>query len=227
MRSDVAQNASSDTPETSYGSLPGKRLAVRGWTNDPCRNSLGLLPSGPDPIGEGLVHCQPLKRTISHVVRVMARGEKQQFHGDSAMWSNFQLDERLEVDSLRIVKLWLCDLRIMKDANYPWLLLIPRRDNLVEIIDLKPDERMQLMLEISKVSEALKAYTGCHKLNVAQLGNMVRQLHVHVIARFEGDAAWPGPVWGAAPPKDWDEAARDALMASLKQTLALPADRKN
>ncbi|WP_350336180.1 HIT family protein [Coralliovum pocilloporae] len=140
--------------------------------------------------------------------------------------NNFQLDERLEADSLHITKLWLCDLRIMKDANYPWLLLVPRQNDLVEIIDLKPDERLQLMLEISKVSEALKEFTGCHKLNVAQLGNMVRQLHVHVIARTEDDAAWPGPVWGVAEPKEWDDAERDALMAQLKDRLALPADRK-
>ena len=93
----------------------------------------------------------------------------------------------------------LCRVLLIKDANYPWLLLVPRRHDVVEIIDLDEVEQAQLMTEIADAARALKAITGCDKLNVAALGNVVPQLHVHVIARSRSDAAWPKPVWGAAP----------------------------
>src|SRR5215468_9514533 len=84
----------------------------------------------------------------------------------------------------------LCRILVIKDANYPWLLLVPRRDKTVEIIDLAEVEQAQLMTEISRVARALKEVTKCDKLNIAALGNLVPQLHIHVIARRSGDAAW-------------------------------------
>src|ERR1700761_3888302 len=113
---------------------------------------------------------------------------------DSA-WS---LNAQLKKDTIDIGDLPLSRVLVIKDANYPWLLLVPRRPQVVEIIDLDEVEQAQLMTEISRVARALKAITKCDKLNIAALGNMVPQLHVHVIARRSTDAAWPRPVWGVA-----------------------------
>lgn len=133
--------------------------------------------------------------------------------------TDFHLDPRLENDSIPVLDLGLSSIRLMKDANYPWLLMIPRKNDLREIIDLMPLEQVVLMEEISQVSRALKQITGCTKLNVAALGNMVPQLHVHVIARFEGDAAWPGPVWGAQPASAYETETLESLTTSLQDAL--------
>ena len=131
----------------------------------------------------------------------------------------FDLNPRLEGDSLPVADLPLCAVRLMKDANYPWLLLIPRQSDLVEITDLSAPDRLRLMEEIAAAAEALKTITGCDKLNVGALGNMVPQLHVHVIARFRTDAAWPNPVWGAAPAGTYDPVELEALIDRLRKHL--------
>jgi diadenosine tetraphosphate (Ap4A) HIT family hydrolase len=136
----------------------------------------------------------------------------------SASWT---LDPRLARDSVALGDLPLSRLLLMDDANYPWLVLVPRRPRLVELIDLDDAGRTALMGEIAQASRALKAITACDKLNVAALGNTVRQLHVHVIARFPGDAAGPGPVWGVVPPRPYDAAARDRLAGALRRDLGL------
>jgi diadenosine tetraphosphate (Ap4A) HIT family hydrolase len=109
----------------------------------------------------------------------------------------------------------------MNDANYPWLVLVPRRPALVEILDLSESDRAQLLSEITEAARVLKRETGCDKLNIAALGNMVAQLHVHVIARRKDDAAWPKPAWGAVPPKAYMPDARDALIAALRRGLQI------
>src|SRR6201993_1460450 len=116
---------------------------------------------------------------------------------DARAWS---LHPQLKKDTVDIGDLPLCRVLVIKDANYPWLLLVPRREEAVEVIDLSEIEQAQLMTETSRVARALKEVTKCDKLNVAALGNAVPQLHVHVIARRKTDAAWPRPVWGAVPP---------------------------
>lgn len=126
---------------------------------------------------------------------------------------------RLEGDSLPITDLALCAVRLMKDANYPWVLMIPRKNDMIEIVDLEEDDQLQLMREIVRVSEALKQVTDCDKLNVGALGNMVPQLHVHVIARFRDDAAWPGPIWGVNPSLPYEEDNADVLVDKLKDAL--------
>lgn len=131
----------------------------------------------------------------------------------------FDLNPRLEGDSLPVADLPLCAVRLMKDANYPWLLLIPRQSDLVEITDLSAPDRLRLMEEIAAAAEALKTITGCDKINVGALGNMVPQLHVHVIARFRTDAAWPNPVWGAAPAGTYDPVELEALIGRLRKHL--------
>lgn len=110
--------------------------------------------------------------------------------------SGFRLDARLEHDTLQVMWLGLCELRIQDDNRWPWLILVPQRPGIEEVHDLTPLDQAMLSFETNMVSQALKQATGCAKINVAAIGNVVRQLHIHVIARFEGDAGWPGPVWG-------------------------------
>ncbi|KAB2875124.1 MAG: HIT domain-containing protein [Bauldia sp.] len=129
------------------------------------------------------------------------------------------MDERLRTDTVAVAMLPLSDLRLMNDARFPWLVLVPRREGVAEIIDLADIDRASLFDEIVIVSTALKAVTGCDKLNVAALGNMVRQLHVHVIARFTGDPAWPAPVWGAGDAVAYGAAERDKLAGQIRDAL--------
>jgi diadenosine tetraphosphate (Ap4A) HIT family hydrolase len=136
----------------------------------------------------------------------------------SAGWA---LDPQLERDTVTIGNLPLCRVLLMNDSNYPWLLLVPRQRGAVEITDLDTADRTKLMGEIADAARALKAITSCDKINVAALGNVVAQLHVHVIARSRGDAAWPKPVWGAVPARAYDGDALQALLAALRQRLAL------
>ncbi|TYC79935.1 HIT family protein [Stappia sp. BW2] len=133
--------------------------------------------------------------------------------------SSFSLNPRLEGDSYFITDLTLCTVRLLKDANYPWLMLVPRKSDLVEIIDLEDAEQMQLMREIALASQALREVTDCEKLNVGALGNQVSQLHVHVIARYREDAAWPGPVWGAAPAQAYSHDKVESLIEKLRDAL--------
>jgi diadenosine tetraphosphate (Ap4A) HIT family hydrolase len=136
----------------------------------------------------------------------------------SASWA---LDPRLERDTVALGDLPLSRLLLMNDANYPWLVLVPRRPHLVELIDLDESGQGTLMGEIARSARALKGITACDKLNVAALGNTVRQLHVHVIARFGHDAAGPRPVWGVVPPRPYDAAARERLAGALRRELGL------
>ena len=110
--------------------------------------------------------------------------------------AGFALDSRLEGDSEHVMWLSLCELRLMNDSRWPWLILIPQRPRITEVHDLTPLDQTMLTFETNMVAEGLKTLTGCEKINTGALGNIVRQLHVHVIARNTGDAAWPGPVWG-------------------------------
>jgi len=134
--------------------------------------------------------------------------------GSDAAWS---LDSQLERDSAAIGDLPLCQVRLMRDANFPWLLLVPRRHAVSEFSDLPEPERTQLMREIAQAADALKAETGCDKINVAAIGNIVAQLHVHVVARFRNDVAWPRPVWGHQPARSYEPAAMERLMMALRQ----------
>lgn len=133
------------------------------------------------------------------------------------------LDARLAADTVPVGTLELSQFLLMRDATYPWLILVPRITGAVEAIDLDAAAQQQLMTEIAAVSRVLKSITACHKLNVAALGNMVPQLHVHIIARFRDDAAWPSPVWGKAPARPYTAGAMETLVARLRQELGLAA----
>jgi len=117
---------------------------------------------------------------------------------------SFALDERLKRDTFVVGDMTLSRILLMNDARWPWLILVPRREGLVELIDLEAADRIQFIEEAAHVSRILKAHAGADKINLGALGNIVRQLHLHVVARTIGDPAWPGPVWGfgAAVPRD-------------------------
>ena len=110
--------------------------------------------------------------------------------------ARYELHPQLAADTHPLGTLGLCELRLMDDANYPWLVLVPRVAAARELIDLDAAQRHQLTDEIDLAARLLRDAFRPHKLNVAALGNMVPQLHVHVIAREESDPAWPAPVWG-------------------------------
>jgi diadenosine tetraphosphate (Ap4A) HIT family hydrolase len=129
--------------------------------------------------------------------------------------AGFALDPRLAADCLAVARLSLCEVLLMNDRRFPWLILVPRRANAAEIIDLAAPDRSALFAEIVTASTALKRITGCDKLNVGALGNIVRQLHVHVVARFERDAAWPGPVWGSGAAVKYGPGEAEQLIGSL------------
>ena len=137
----------------------------------------------------------------------------------------FALHPQLAQDTVAIGDLPLCRLLLHKDANYPWLVLVPRRAALTEIVDLDEMSRGQLMTEIADVSGRLRSITRCDKLNVAALGNQVPQLHVHVIARHNNDPAWPRPVWGAAPPVAYRDEDMQRLISALGAQLGLEPPR--
>ncbi len=133
--------------------------------------------------------------------------------------SRFELDERLALDSDLVTVLGLCQLRLLKDCRWPWLVLVPQRAGATEIFDLTPLDQALLTFETNTVAAALKAVTGATKINIGALGNMVRQLHVHVVARSEGDANWPGPVWGFGVSEPYEERHKQDFLTKLIEAI--------
>jgi len=131
----------------------------------------------------------------------------------------FDLDGRLEADSHFIADGPLSQLRLIDDMRFPWLVLVPRLPGASEWLDLDGGAQRLLLAEINQAGQLLRASGACDKLNIGALGNIVRQLHVHVVARLEGDAAWPGPVWGAGTMQRFSTAAREARLAQLREKL--------
>lgn len=131
----------------------------------------------------------------------------------------FELHTQLAKDCAVIGDLALSRVLLMNDAQYPWLILVPRRPEITELFELPHIDQQQLLDEISHVSSALAGHCGADKMNIAALGNVVSQLHVHIIARFKSDAAWPRPVWGAAPPVPYEDAALHQRVVALEELL--------
>lgn len=134
----------------------------------------------------------------------------------------FSLHPRLAADTIVLGDFPLCRCLLMNDAQYPWLILVPRRDNLREVHELSETDQAQLLRESSWVSQRLAAQLDATKMNVANLGNVVDQLHWHIIARFQGDPAWPGPVWGKLPAVPYTDEELMETLHILKA--ALPTD---
>lgn len=139
--------------------------------------------------------------------------------GEIAVMSDsgiFQLHDRLAADSLPAVDLPLCQLRLLNNRVWPWLLLIPRIAGATELHDLSPDDQMRLMAEIAAASRAVAALFVIDKINIGALGNMVSQLHVHVIGRRRDDPAWPGPVWGSGFAEPYDATTAGTIVGRLR-----------
>jgi diadenosine tetraphosphate (Ap4A) HIT family hydrolase len=133
---------------------------------------------------------------------------------DIAM-SDFVLHPRLEADTVFVADWPLSRVLLLNDARYSWLVLVPRRTGAVELFDLSKADRSVLMEETARAGQLLKTIGDVAKINVGALGNLVPQLHVHVVARNPGDPAWPGPVWGHSAAVPYEPSARDAMIAQI------------
>lgn len=131
----------------------------------------------------------------------------------------FELHPTLANDTVEITRLALCRVLLMRDRTYPWVILVPQREGARDLDDLTVADQALAMAEIDRVSKALKTVFNPYKINVAALGNVVEQLHIHVIARFQQDPSWPRPVWGAHPAQDYDDAERLAVAQRINQAL--------
>ena len=134
----------------------------------------------------------------------------------------FELDGRLAADTFVLGSTSLSRVLLMNDARFPWLILVPERADVSEPFDLSEADQEQLWQESMRLGGAMKAHFAADKINVAALGNQVAQLHVHHIARFHVDAAWPGPVWGVGRAVPYEAAAVQALMHELRSVLRQP-----
>lgn len=131
----------------------------------------------------------------------------------------FNLHPILQADTAPITRLVLSHVLLIRDKTYPWVILVPERDGLRDLDDLSDLDHTQVMTEINIVSKALKDVFAPYKLNVAALGNVVEQLHIHVIARFQDDPAWPAPVWGKHPAHDYQHDERDDVIRKIAQAI--------
>ena len=121
------------------------------------------------------------------------------------MSESFQLHPRLAADCIRVGQLPLSMLLLLNDARYPWFVLVPRRTGVSEVFELAEDDQRQLWQESARLSRFMKQAFHADKLNVAALGNLVPQLHIHHVARYRSDSAWPGPVWGVGEAVPYDK----------------------
>ncbi|MCW2098000.1 UNVERIFIED_ORG: diadenosine tetraphosphate (Ap4A) HIT family hydrolase [Pseudomonas psychrophila] len=131
----------------------------------------------------------------------------------------FILDTRLQKDTWLIGDFPLCRLLLSNDSNYPWFILVPRREGISELFQLDDVDQQLMWAETTALAGVLKELFTADKMNVATLGNVVSQLHMHVIARYASDAAWPGPVWGKHPAKPYSEADVQVIRDKLKAVL--------
>lgn len=131
----------------------------------------------------------------------------------------FSLDQRLQQDTLLLGDFPLCRLLLMNDASYPWFILVPRRAEVSEVFQLDAEEQQQLWRESTELAEVLKDSFKADKMNLATLGNVVSQLHMHVIVRRRDDPAWPAPVWGRHPARPYSDEQIAALRARLRMAL--------
>ena len=134
---------------------------------------------------------------------------------------NFALDDRLARDTFVVGDMTLTRVLLMNDKRWPWLIVVPRRQGLVELTDLDTEGRAVLIEEAARAARFLKAHAAAHKINIGALGNIVRQLHLHVVARTVGDPAWPGPVWGHGVQRPYEKDDARALIAAAKKSLGL------
>lgn len=133
--------------------------------------------------------------------------------------SGFKLHPRLEADCISIMDLILCRLLLMNNSLYPWCILVPRRSGIRDIHELSDEDQVQLIRESSCLSGVMLTLFGGEKMNVAALGNMVPQLHLHHIVRRTDDPAWPGPVWGHEPPVSYSKKLLENIRDELQKAV--------
>jgi diadenosine tetraphosphate (Ap4A) HIT family hydrolase len=131
----------------------------------------------------------------------------------------FELHTQLQADTYRVGHFPLCLLLLCKDANYPWCILVPKRIGIREIHHLSKNDSQALLVESCCLAECMEQLFQPLKLNIAALGNMVPQLHIHHVARFAADAAWPAPIWGKVPAKKYDDALLNKRLQALRELL--------
>ena len=132
----------------------------------------------------------------------------------------FELDSRLAKDTYWLGEFDLSLVLLNKDANFPWCILVPKREAVYDLYHLSEEDQQQFMRESSRLSRAMMSVLGAYKMNVAALGNVVRQLHIHHIARFKDDAVWPQPIWGKLTAVDYTREQLDERISSLRQALS-------
>ena len=130
-----------------------------------------------------------------------------------------ELHQKLQQDCLYLGRAKLCHLLLMKDANYPWCILVPDRDNISEIHQLEESDQLQLMRESSILAGTLEKVFKADRINIAALGNIVPQLHIHHVVRYRNDKAWPAPVWGAVKAQAYSEAALQSVVNKIREGL--------
>ncbi len=138
------------------------------------------------------------------------------------MANAFKLDPTLERDTVFVCAMPRCDVLMMDDSRFPWLVLVPRLPGIVEPFDLEPADLAAVMREAAIAGRTLKSLTACTKINLGALGNIVRQFHLHVVARTEMDPAWPGPVWGFEKRVPYVARFREGMRLKLAQALGAP-----
>lgn len=132
---------------------------------------------------------------------------------------SFKLDERLASDSSYVCSLGISQVRLSHDSRYPWLILIPEVDNIYELDELSLTQQHNILAASNKISAALKLCFSPHKLNIACLGNIVKQLHIHHVARFEYDDAWPSPIWGKGASVLYSDTAKNTTITLIRDAL--------
>ena len=152
--------------------------------------------------------------------RSLGMGAKLKNDDQAGVRAVFALDPRLQQDTLPIGDFPLCRLLLSNDSNYPWFILVPRREDISEIFQLDVADQLQLWQETTALAETLKDSFDADKLNVAALGNVVSQLHMHVIVRKREDAAWPAPVWGKHPANPYNAEQVAVIRERLRLVLA-------
>jgi len=133
----------------------------------------------------------------------------------------FTLDSRLANDTLELGKIGICKVLLSKDSNYPWIILVPEIENSTEIHQLSAEQQTQIMQTITSIASKVEAEFKADKINIGALGNVVKQLHIHIVARYETDIAWPGPIWGQHPAKPYTSEELASLAEKMKKLLAL------
>ena len=139
--------------------------------------------------------------------------------------TKFELHPQLIADTVQITSLELCQVLLMQDNRYPWLILVPQRNALRDLHDLSEYDQMKVISEINQASHVLKALYTPDKINVAALGNIVSQLHIHVIARLKKDNAWPAPVWGIGQKIPYHPTSLQEVMGALREAFILGIEK--